>query len=157
MEKYFKNRDGETVNIVNHTIEQLEKWPNLTIYIGTDSQCYGDITRYVTTVCYRYGVRGAHVVYHKEEVPRVKEDFMRLYNEGYRTLLASDLITSEIPVVIQALEFDYNDFSKTLSTNLVGAFKGTPNAVFKSGQMIACKAADHVCRNPELYMKKKKK
>jgi predicted RNase H-related nuclease YkuK (DUF458 family) len=72
MEKYFKTEQGLTVNIVEHTLQELEKWPNLVIRIGTDSQNYSSITRYVTTIVYRYGNRGAHYIFYKQDLPRVK-------------------------------------------------------------------------------------
>lgn len=156
MEKYFKTEQGELVNIVEHTLEQLKKWPDLKIRIGTDSQNYTfkrktkkiAVSRYVTTIVYRYGSRGAHYIYYMEEVPRVRSEWTRLYDEGIRTIEAADLLQEEIPVQIEALEFDYNDHKKTLSSQLVQTFKnwGSFNGVFKSGEMIACKAADHVCR-----------
>lgn len=149
MDKYFRTEEGDKVNIVEHTLEQIKKWPNLIIRIGTDSQNYGSITRYVTTIIYRYGHRGAHYIYFLEDVPRIRVDYNRLYEEGIRTIQASDLLTEEIPVSIQALEFDYADAKKTISSQLVSVFKnwGTYTAVFKSGEMLACKAADHLVRN----------
>lgn len=148
MDKYFRTEQGERVNIVEHTLQQIEKWPNLTIRVGTDSQNYSGITRYVTTIIYRYGHRGAHYIFYKEEVPRHRSEWNRLYDEGVRTIQAAELLTTEIPVAIEALEFDYNDTKKTLSSQLVTTFKswGDFKAVFKSGDMLACKAADHICR-----------
>lgn len=148
MEKYFKTEQGDLVNIVEHTLDQLRKWPDLTIRVGTDSQNYSGMTRYVTTIVYRYGHRGAHYIYYKENVPRVRSDWTRLYDEGIRTIEAADLLQEEFPIKIDALEFDYNDTKKTLSSQLVQTFKnwGGFNGVFKSGEMIACKAADHICR-----------
>lgn len=148
MDKYFRTEEGERVNIVEHTLQQIEKWPNLTIRIGTDSQNYSGITRYVTAIVYRYGHRGAHYIFFKEEVPRIRSEWNRLYDEGIRTVQAAELITSEIPIAVEALEFDYNDNKKTLSSQLVQVFKnwGDFKAAFKSGDMLACKAADHICR-----------
>lgn len=148
MEKYFTTEQGEKVNIVEHTLEQISKWPNLTIRIGTDSQNYSGITRYVTTIVYRYGRRGAHYIYFRDEVPRVRVEYSRLYDEGVRTMEAYELLTRDIPVSVEALEFDYADVKRTISSQLVSVFKnwGVSNAVFKSGEMIACKAADHICR-----------
>lgn len=148
MDKYFRTEEGERVNVVEHTLQQIEKWPNLIIRIGTDSQNYSGITRYVTAIIYRYGHRGAHYIFFKEEVPRIKNEWNRLYDEGIRTIQAAELITGEIPVSIEALEFDYNDNKKTLSSQLVTVFKnwGSFKATFKSGDMLACKAADHICR-----------
>lgn len=148
MDKYFRTEEGERVNVVEHTLQQVEKWPNLTIRIGTDSQNYSGITRYVTAVVYRYGHRGAHYIFFREEVPRVRNEWNRLYDEGIRTVQAAEILTSEIPIAIEALEFDYNDNKKTLSSQLVNIFKnwGDFKAAFKSGDMLACKAADHICR-----------
>lgn len=153
MERYFRTMEGELINIVEHTIEQIDKYPHLKIFIGTDSQDKGRETEYVTTVVYRYGTRGVHFVYLREKVLRHKDfsQFTRLYDEGVRTLATSDILTTDLPVAIEALEFDYADVVKTLSSKLVGAFKGYPNAQFKSGEMMATKAADHVLRHPNLY------
>ena len=146
MEKYFKTESGELVNLIEHTLEQLDRYPNMDVYIGTDSQTRGGETTYATAVVYRYGTNGAHYIYYKKRVPSVKDDFLRLYNEGHMTITAFDLLTRETPITITALEFDYNDLKKTLSSKLVSSFKGFENAVFKSGKMIATKAADHICR-----------
>lgn len=157
MEKYFRTQENQLVNIVEHTLEQLEKWPSLKIRIGTDSQNTGRITKYATVILYRYGNRGAHFIYSMEEIPKVfdKSQFVRLFNEGVRTLEAYSLLTEELSVSIEALEFDFASVKKTLSSNLVGSFKGYHNAVFKGKEedegMIACKAADHVIRHPKIY------
>lgn len=153
MDKYFRTQEGELVNIVEHTLEQIEKWPHLKIYVGTDSQSEGPDTTYITCIVYRYGHRGAHFIYSKEvqDRDRDKSQYMRLYGEGLRTLETHDLLTETIPVSVESLEFDYADVAKTLSSKLVSAFKGYKMAVFKSGQMIACKAADHILRHPNNY------
>lgn len=146
MEKYFRTEKGELVNAVEHTLEQINKYPNLKIYIGTDSQVFNPKVRYVTAIVYRYNTRGAHYIYYSEIVPKIKDNFLRLYNEGARTLEAASLLTDELPVEIEALEFDYAGVKKTISSPLVSAFKGYRNAVFKGGAMIASKAADHILR-----------
>lgn len=148
MDKYFKLETGERINIIEHTVEQIEKWPNLTIRIGTDSQNYSANTIYVTSIVYRYGNRGAHAIHYKEQVPRIRVDYTRLYEEGIRTIQIHDVLTGELPVSVEACEFDYADIKRTVSSQLVSVFKnwGGINAVFKSGQMIACKYSDHICR-----------
>lgn len=147
IEKYFKTQEGLTVNIIDHTLEQLNKFSNLSIFIGTDSQVYGGIIRYVTAIVYRYGHRGAHYIFHCTNEPRTKDDFMRLYNEGARTVQANQFIIEELPSLVPLMEFDYAGIKKTLSSPLVGAFKGYQNARFKGGEMFATKAADHITRN----------
>jgi len=140
------------VNAVQHTLEQIDKHPHLKIYIGTDSQSYTKETVYVTAIVYRYGNRGCHYIFHKEKLPRVKSDYFRLYDEGVRTISTFDSLTKEIPVSIEALEFDYQEVLSTISNKLVKDFRGWVSglpvkAIFKSGQMIAAKAADHIIRH----------
>ncbi len=119
---------------------------NVSIFIGSDSQVYGSIVRYITAIVYKYGNRGAHYIFNMDEVPRMKDDFLRLYNEGSRTVETYEIISEAIPVNI-LMEFDYANIKKTLSSPLVGAFKGWPNARFKGGEMFSTKAADWICRN----------
>ena len=156
--KYFKTIDGKTVNAVEHTLEQIDKYPNLKIHIGTDSQSYGGGRRksktvYVTTIIFRYGNRGCHYIYLKEEItPKIKSEYMRLYDEGVRTISTYERLTSEIPVAVEALEFDYQEVDDTISKKLVSTFRGwvfslNVKASFKSSQMIATKAADHIIRH----------
>lgn len=156
MDKYFRTQDGERVNVVQHTLDQLKKWPNLKVYVGTDSQDEGRETTYVTTVVYRYGNTGAHFIYFKEKVSIIRDMVMRLFQEAERTLSTAQIIDSEIPIAFEALEFDYNNLPKWASNKLVSSVKGwvtglNYKATFKSGEVIAPKAADHIIRHPNLY------
>lgn len=148
---YFRTVEGQLVHIQEHTMEQLKKYPNLKITIGTDSQNYGNVTRFVTVIAYRYSIRGAHYIFLKEDCPRISVDYLRLYEEGTRTIQAFEMLTGEIPISVEGLEFDYSDTKRTISNKLVSDFKGWVSglgerAIFKSGEMIATRAADHVCR-----------
>lgn len=153
MDYYFRTEEGELVNVIDHTISQLATFPdNLRIYIATDSQNYGGKTVYVTVVVYRYGVRGAHYIYKKDRIPRIRDHFSRLWKEAELTVEVADIITGEIPVIsIEALEFDYNNKKVTKSSSLVAATKGWAESLgykvkVKPDEMIAAKAADHLCR-----------
>ena len=153
MEKYFRQEDGTKVNVIEHTLEQLEKWPNMKIYIATDSQDVGRDSKYATAIVYRYGKRGAHYIYFKESVPK-RDMYTRLYDEAVRTIETAQMIDQEIPISFAALEFDYNTIPNWASNKLVSSIGGwvkglNYKAVFKnSGDhiMIAAKAADHICR-----------
>ena len=149
--RYFRKEKGELVNLIDHTIEMIASNPNLRMYIGTDSQSYGDKTIFATCVVYRWsGLRGAHYIYIKDEVPRIKDEYMRLYQEGVKTLeILAEL--DEIPIKVEGVEFDYADVNKTISSQLVSTFKGWcegigQKAVFKSGEMIATRAADKLVK-----------
>lgn len=151
MDKYFRTEGGELVNAIDHCLSQLEAYPNLRIYIATDSQNYGAKTVYATAIVFRYGTKGAHYIYKKERIPRIRDHFTRLWKEAELTLEAAAMITDEIPVSIEALEFDYNNSKITKSSSLVSATKGWAESLgyrvkVKPDEMIAAKAADHLCR-----------
>lgn len=151
MEKYFKTEEGGLVNVIEHCQEQI-KQDNLKIYISTDSQNYGGKSVFVTAVVFRYGLRGAHYIYLKQRIPRIRDIFTRLWKEGELTVECAEMITQEIPLKIEALEFDYNNKKITKSTNLVPALVGWASSLgyntrVKPDEMIAAKAADHLCRN----------
>lgn len=156
MEKFFRTKQGNKVDIVTHTLEQLKLWPSLKMYVGTDSQDDGPDTTYATAIVYRYGNRGAHVIFFKENISRVRDIFTRLYNEGTRTIETAKIIAEEIPSIkFEALEFDYADVEKTLSTPVVSALRGWVQGLgfkysFKSGEQLATKAADHIARHSNI-------
>lgn len=150
--KWFRKENGELVNAIDYTLEVIQRNPNVRIYIGTDSQSSKKFTRFVTCICYRYeNGKGAHYIFHKEKQKKVKDIFMRLYNEGTMTMEVFSEF-EEVPIKIEALEFDYNSIKQTISTKLIGDFRGwcealNQKALFKGDEMVACKAADHICRN----------
>lgn len=151
MDKYFRMEDGKLINLVDHVVEQVKANPGVKIYIATDSQNYGGKTVYAVAVVFRYGTRGAHFVYKKERVPRVRDNFSRLWREAEYTIETAELIKAEVSVNIEALEFDYNNKKITKSTNLIPSILGWAkslgyNPLVKPDEMIAAKAADHVCR-----------
>lgn len=151
MTKYFLTDEGKHVNLIDHIIEEVKENPYTKIYISTDSQNYGARTVFATAIVFRYGLRGAHYVYRKDRVPRIRDTFSRLWKEAEYTIEIAEYITSLVPVKIEALEFDYNNKKVTKSTNLVTSVTGWAkslgyNALVKPDEMIAAKAADHVCR-----------
>lgn len=149
--------EGKLVNIVEHTFEQIRKHPNVKIYIGTDSQDKDGYSHYATCIVYRYGRNGAHFIYSRESITRIQDMFTRLYTEGVRTVETAELIRTEVPSIsFEALEFDYADVAKTMSTRVVSSLKGWVkglgmNPSFKGGEKISTKCADHVCRHKEIY------
>lgn len=154
MERYFRTTDGQLVNVIDHILAQVEKNPHLSIYIGTDSQ--NDTKRrrttYATVVLFRYGTRGAHFIFLKQTMPIVRDRFTRLFGEAERTIELAEMITGEIPVKIEALEFDYNAKKKTESTKVIPAARGWAEALgytahVKPETLLSIRAADHICKH----------
>ncbi len=149
--KYFRTEENELVDILEHSIEQVKLYPDLKIHISTDSQNYGAKTVYATVVVFRYGLRGAHYIYNKVRIPRIKDTFTRLYKEGEFTIECAEYIQNNTALRVFAVEFDYNNKKKTASSSLVPVLVGWANslgykALAKPDDLIAAKAADHLCR-----------
>ena len=152
MIKYFKLEDSTLVNLLEHVIEQVRDNSDTKISIATDSQNYGSKTVYATVVVFRYGLRGAHYIYNKIRVPRIKDTFSRLYKEGELTMECAEYIQNNTAIRVHAVEFDYNNKKKTVSSSLVPVLVGWANslgynALAKPDELIAAKAADHLCRH----------
>jgi uncharacterized protein len=151
MDRWFQTEGGKKVDIIDACIEQVKENNNLKIYIATDSQNRKEKTHYAIAVVFRYGLRGAHYVYKKISVPRIRDHFIRLFNEASYTIELAQLITEQTPLAIAALEFDFNNEKKTESTKVVSAATGWAASLgysfkVKPDEMIAAKAADYCCR-----------
>lgn len=152
MEKYFRTERGKIVNVIEHCREILGIHPATQILIGTDSQNTKTHSKYSTVIVFRYGKTGAHYIYSIVKIPKIRDLFTRLFKECELSLDVAEFITHNTSYKVAAIELDFNDFKVTKSTPLISATKGWVEslgykAILKSGEMIACKAADHTARN----------
>ena len=46
--RYFRTENNELVNMLDHTVKMISDNSNVRIYIGTDSQNYAGVTKFVT-------------------------------------------------------------------------------------------------------------
>ena len=152
MGKYFQTERGERVNVIEHCRQVLGTYPDAKILIGTDSQNTKTSSRYSTVIVFRYGRSGAHYIFNTIKVPKIRDLFTRLFKECELSLEIAEHITYNSSYKVAGIELDFNDFKITKSTPLVSATKGWCESlgyttILKSGEMIACKAADHCCRD----------
>lgn len=152
MNKYFNILESkEKVDLLDYIVEKLREEPNIKIYVGTDSQNYGGYSHYATAVVLRYNQRGGHVLYQKIKVPRIRDHWTRLWNECQYSLDVALWLKENSPIQVEVIELDFNSVKLTESHKLVSATKGYVqsmgfNVRLKPDEMIACKAADHICR-----------
>lgn len=151
--RWFRTEKGERVNLIEHTRKVISENKNVRVYLGCDSQDYAHSTVFATVVCFRWEDRkGCHYIYLKEKEDRYKDTYTRLYQEGVKSMTVLSLL-EEIPFLkVEAVEFDFNNIKKTISSNLIPTFRGWceglgQKSIFKGGEMIATKAADHCVRN----------
>ena len=146
----FKKTNGEKVNVVEHTLDQLKESPTVTIHIGTDSQNIGDNTVYSTVIAYRFGNRGVHYIVHKQKIPKITDIWTRLWKEAEMSIETAEWLTQQINVSVQ-IDMDYNGDEDYKSNRLISAAKGWANSLgyavnVKPNNQIATRAADYQCR-----------
>lgn len=150
-ERWFKTEEGKLVDIVDHTREQLQEKEGLKVYVATDSQNTEGRTFYATVIVYRYGLRGCHYISKSVDIPMIRDIYLRLVKEAELTIATANVVSAEIPLKFEAVEFDYNGRIKTKSSQAIEFARGWAaslgyNPVVKPGPMIASKAGDRVCR-----------
>ncbi len=152
MTREFKKIGGENVvDLLLYTKEILEKNPGSKIHVGCDSQSYATKTVYVTTVVFRYENRGAHVIYKREVIPRVKDLWSKLWGELNRAIDVAGYLKFEGKIDIHQIDLDYNTSPKYKSNIVLKAAVGYVesmgyNYAVKPETLIAISAANELCR-----------
>jgi hypothetical protein len=148
--KVFKRVNGQTVNVVKHTLEVLRDNPTVQIHIGTDSQNEGGYTTYSTVIAYRFSRNGVHYIVSKSKEPAILDMWTRLWKEAEASIEIAEWLTKQINVNVQ-IDMDYNDDENFKSNKLISAARGWANSLgykvnVKPDIQIATKAADYQCR-----------
>ena len=148
----FVKRNGERVNLIEYIKTQITRHPDTKVYIGTDSQDRSIFSHYVTVVAFRYGNKGAHIVWKHNKFSRVNDHWSRLWREIEMTIEVANYIRDVLPFLnIKAVEVDFNGEKNTLSNKLVKAARGWCeglgyNVLVKPDEQIACQAADWILK-----------
>ena len=81
--KFIKFRGEEIPNIFEYVISKVTENPTLNVAIGCDSKQLRNKTQYVVTVMLHSSEEhnGAHVVFSRFKIPKVKDRFTRLWKE----------------------------------------------------------------------------
>jgi predicted RNase H-related nuclease YkuK (DUF458 family) len=82
MERVFKSLgNNKVVDLVPYLKSKLSESKDISIYVGCDSQNVMNETIYACVIVLHYGRSGAHVIYTKEKVNRIKDRFVKLWKE----------------------------------------------------------------------------
>ena len=158
MDKYFRREDRKLVDIIEYSIEQVKNNPDVKIHIGCDSQVFGPKIEYALVIVYRVGTRGGHYIYKRTKkerppkgVPKETQIQQRLSEEVYMTMELAQYLSENSSIKIEAVEFDFNEEESHISNKLTGMATGWAkgmgfNARIKPEELIACRAANHICR-----------
>lgn len=148
---YFRTIEGKLVDVIDYSLAFVKEHPDTKIHIATDSQDQGKFTSYATVVVYRYNLRGAHFLFNKIKFDKIQDDFTRLFKEAELSLQLANWISVNSPLKVEAIELDYNGEKKTMSSRIIPAARGWCESLgykvrVKPDEMMAAKAADHICR-----------
>lgn len=152
----FQSVTGKKVNLVNFCLQQFEAHPNCKLYVGTDSQRKKNKKKrggsggivFITVVAVRYGKNGASFVYNKQHLDRMTPE-EKLRTEMNMTMAYVDELEKN-EILVDFIEFDYNEEAKWLSNKMVNEATGWAKGVgyktlIKPDELIAVKAANHLC------------
>jgi predicted RNase H-related nuclease YkuK (DUF458 family) len=118
----------ESVDLTTYVKNYLNEKPETEVFVGTDSQNTGKMTHYAYVVVLYTKGKGGHAIYAQEALPRIKDDFQKLWRE----VELSVLIGGEIETSLQAtgiekkitLDLDLNPDPRWRSNNVMRAALG---------------------------------
>lgn len=105
----FKKFGGEWIpDIVEYIKEYVKERPGITISVGCDSLQKRRRTLYAMTIMmYNHDIRnGAHVVFFRESVPKVKNTFVRLQKEAEYAQDIAEYLNDELGKFYQRKDID---------------------------------------------------
>jgi predicted RNase H-related nuclease YkuK (DUF458 family) len=148
--KVFKTEQGSLVDAVKHTVESLNVYRDAKIYVGTDSQNKRYSTTYVTVIAYRYGHRGCHYIYHRQNVKKIRDRWQRLWKEVELSIEIAKML-EENSIKVFCIDLDFNQKEIARSSDMVAAARGYIigsgfNCTVKPEEQVASRAADHLVR-----------
>lgn len=141
------NKIEDAAEYVKNYTEDAEEFE---VYVGTDSQVYNGHTKFVTAICMYNGDRGAHVIYHKNNVYRdERELFNRLWEEAEATMEVAGILSTELGTSQVITHFDINPDEKHRSNVAHKAATGLAESAgyrfsVKPDAWAATCAADHL-------------
>ena len=151
--KSLSNRQ-EIVDIASYIKDVISKKPETKIYIGTDSQNKKKHTTYVSVIVLHLSendtTTGGHVLYTYEDVSKIKDRYLRLWNEVERSINVSNFLKS-LGTLIDFVDLDFNENPRWESNTVLNSAIGYVESLgylarFKPHNPFAVRVADHLCK-----------
>ena len=142
---------NEEVDISKFIRDYLILYDNSKIYIGCDSQNRKNKTIYATVIVL-HNNKGGRVLYNKDIVPKIKDNFTKLWNEAEHSLkTAQYLLDLGLPKA-DFIDLDFNPDPKYKSNNVLLSAVGYIKSLgyetrVKPHALSASYAADKICKN----------
>jgi predicted RNase H-related nuclease YkuK (DUF458 family) len=114
----------QEVDLIPYVTAALQESNDIKIYIGSDSQTVGNYTIYATVIVLHYGNNGAHVLYSKERVNKVRDTFARLWNEVERSMEVAEYMHNNGLPRADYIDLDFNPDPKYRSNMVLRSAVG---------------------------------
>jgi predicted RNase H-related nuclease YkuK (DUF458 family) len=147
--------DHRIVNDVFGYINTIIKnKPEIKIYVGTDSQNGRRMTTYATVIVMHFNEndsgKGAHVLYSKEHLPKLRDRFTRLWGEVERSVEVSNMLRDG-GITVKNIDLDFNEDPKYNSNTVLRSAVGYVEssgfvARWKPYNAFSCRVADILCK-----------
>jgi predicted RNase H-related nuclease YkuK (DUF458 family) len=121
---FKKLGDHSRVDLIPYMKEAIHGHDDVKIYIGSDSHNLSNHTVYATVIVLHYGNRGAHVLYHKESIPKVKDTWTRLWNEVERSMSIAEMLHENGLPKADFIDLDFNPDPKYRSNMVLRSAVG---------------------------------
>ena len=150
MEKKFKRlADHRYVDLIPYLESKMDE--TVKIYVGADSQNIGDHTHYATVIVLHYGNNGGHVLYAKEIIPRVRNNFNRLWKEVEDSLEVAMYLNEQGLPKATYIDLDLNPDPKYHSNTVLRAALGYVESMGFTARIKPNAAAASCCADSILH------
>jgi predicted RNase H-related nuclease YkuK (DUF458 family) len=91
--KDFKLFGGQELEDLGEYLrEYYDLYPDIEVFVGTDSAQHGKVTKYATAISLLHPGKGVHVVFRRKIIRRERDMFTRLWNEVEYTREVADYV-----------------------------------------------------------------
>jgi predicted RNase H-related nuclease YkuK (DUF458 family) len=142
------------IDILGYIDNILYLKPDTKLYVGTDSQNGKRATVYATVVVMHYNEndsgKGAHVLFAKEILPKIRDKYTRLWGEVERSVEVSNLLRDG-GLSIKNIDLDFNEDPKYQSNTILRSAVGYVEASgykarWKPHDAYSVRIADQICK-----------
>jgi predicted RNase H-related nuclease YkuK (DUF458 family) len=132
----------------------IDTKPGIKLYVGTDSQNGRRMTTYATVIVLHMNEndngKGAHVLYSKDVLPKMRDRFSRLWGEVERSVEVSNMLRDG-GLTIKNIDLDFNEDprwqSNTVLRSAVGYVEASGfKARWKPHNAFSVRVADQICK-----------
>lgn len=152
LDVFRKLGDHQPVHELGDYIKgQIGSDDDVKIYVGSDSHNSIDQTRLATVIVIHYGTNGAHVLYNRSSIPKIRDRFTRLWLEVTSSVETATYLREQCGIDVAFVDLDLNDDPRYKSNSVLRAALGYTESMgfkarWKPFSPLSVSIADSICR-----------